>query len=334
MTNMVTKKNFPLLFLIAISLLWTLYYSSNNWINGFGTQKHEWLLLIDGLLVIPLVCFYCLKDDLKAAILKSIVYVSLIILLGSFIIPQAQKHVWLYLESLRYVVLFAFVLLEVVTIFTVIIAIKSSLNQDKDPDLAIKEPIVKRLGQSFVTSLLEFEARVWTYALFAKKIKAENFIGTQHFSYHLKDGTQSNLLGFIIIICAEIPLVHTLLYFIWSPYVANVISILTAMSLIYFVAEYRAIAIRPVSITNKGLVIRYSVWNPLQLSFSQIESIMLNKKSISRNKACKRYNLFGVPNIEIQLKKSNSYKYEKIYLGLDNPASFIQSCHEFILKQK
>ena len=158
MTNIVTKENGPLLFLITISVLWTLYYSTNNWINGFGTQKQEWWLLIDGLLVIPLVCFYCLKDDLKEAVFKSMLYVSLIILLGSFIIPQAQKHVWLYLESLRYVALFAFVLLEVITIFAVVVAIKSALDQDKDPDLAIEEPIAKHLGQTFVAPLLQFEA--------------------------------------------------------------------------------------------------------------------------------------------------------------------------------
>jgi hypothetical protein len=315
--SILTKKKIPFLFLLSISVFWAFYYQSSNILNDYGNQKPEWLLFIDGLIVLPFLCLWCIKDK-KEALLKALAYACLIILLGSFIIPESSKLIWHYLESGRYLVITAFVILEVVTIFTVFFAIKASLTKNKDPDLAISQPIEKILGKGFVSAVLSFEARVWTYVLFSKKIKSDYFSGKSHFSCHLKDGTQSYLLGFLLIIMFELPIVHILLHFLWSPFAANVTTILTLLGLVFFIAEYKAISIRPVSITTNSIIIRYGVWNPLNISLNDIEFVQLNSKFIARSSNVKRYNLSGNPNIKIKL---NSGKF--IYLGLDLPNKFI-----------
>lgn len=328
MKSIITQKNFPLFFLVLISLFWSYYYSGEHWFNDYGQQKGELWLLIECFITIPLVCFYCYWHDIKTALLKSVVYISLIILLGSFIIPSENKVIWLYLESARYVLLMAFVVLEITAIITVALAIKSTLNSDQDPDQAIETPLLKVFGDSFAAGLLTFEARVWTYVLLNKKINADNFEGEQHFTVHNKDGTQSNLLGFIMIIAFELPIVHMLLHFIWSPMAANVISLLTFLSLLWFIAEYRAIAKRPVSITNTGLIIRYGLFNTLTLKHNEILSIAQNIEPISRDKSHKRYNSFGVPNVVIHLKESPQRSWNKVYLGLDDALLFIEAYQE------
>ena len=115
------------------------------------------------------------EKDKKEAAIKAVAYSCLIILLGSFVIPESSKVVWPYLESLRYLAIAAFIVLEVTTILTVFFAIKASLIKDKDPDLAISKPIERVLGKGAISSLLSFEARVWTYALFSKKIRQQNW---------------------------------------------------------------------------------------------------------------------------------------------------------------
>lgn len=313
----IAKKNIPFIFLAVISVFWAFFYQSSNALNGYGLEKHEWLLLIDGLIVLPILCFLCVKDKKEAAI-KTIAYGCLIILLGSFVIPESSKVVWPYLESLRYLAIAAFILLELTTILTVFFAVKASLTQNKDPDKAISQPIEKIIGKGAISSLLSFEARVWTYALFSKKIKQQFFTGDNHFSCHKKDGAQSNQLGFILIILFELPVMHMLLHFLWSPFAANITTGLTLLGLVFFIAEYKAIAIRPISITSKSLIIRYGVWNPLEVCFTEFEHIKLNSGFICRSSNVNRFNLAGNPNVEIKL---SSGKY--IYLGLDSPSEFI-----------
>lgn len=320
------KKNIPFIFLAVISVFWAFFYQSSNALNGYGLERPEWLLLIDGLIVLPILCFLCVKDKKEAAI-KAVAYGCLIILLGNFVIPENSKVVWPYLESLRYLAIAAFIILEVTTILTVFFAIKASIGKDKDPDMAISQPIEKFLGRGTISSLLSFEARVWTYALFSKRIKKQFFIGDNHFSCHKKDGAQSNQLGFIFIILFELPVMHVLLHFLWSPFAANITTGLTLLGLVFFLAEYRAISIRPISITPKSIIIRYGVWNPLEVYFTEFEHIKLNSDFIRRSSNVNRFNLAGNPNVEIKL---SSGKY--IYLGLDSPSDFILAIEKHRVK--
>lgn len=311
------KKNIPFIFLAVISVFWAFFYQSSNALNGYGLERPEWLLLIDGLIVLPILCFLCVKDK-KEAVIKAVAYGCLIILLGNFVIPENSKVVWPYLESLRYLAIAVFIILEVTTILTVFFAIKASIAKDKDPDMAISQPIERFLGRGTISSLLSFEARVWTYALFSKRIKKQFFTGEHHFSCHKKDGAQSNQLGFIFMILFELPVMHVLLHFLWSPFAANITTGLTLLGLVFFLAEYRAISIRPISITPKSIIIRYGVWNPLEVYFTELEHVKLNSDFIRRASNVNRFNLAGNPNLEIKL---SSGKY--IYLGLDSPNDFI-----------
>ena len=317
------KKNIPFIFLAVISVFWAFYYQSSNALNGYGIEKPEWLLLIDGLVVLPILCFWFVKDKKEAAI-KAVAYSCLIILLGSLVIPESSKLVWPYLESLRYLAVAAFIALEITTILTVFFAIKASLTKDKDPDLAISKPIERVLGKGAISSLLSFEARVWTYALFSKKIRQQSFTGDCHFSCHKKDGAQSNQLGFIFIILFELPVMHLLLHFLWSPFAANFTTGLTLLSLVFFIAEYKAIVIRPISIVPDSIIIRYGIWNPLIIYLNEINHIQPNSNFIRRSGNVNRFNLAGNPNIEIKL---NSGKL--IYLGVDSPNEFISTIEKY-----
>lgn len=318
---MLTKKRIPLLFLLCISIFWAFFYQSSTIFNDFGDYKPEWLLLIDGLIVLPFLCWLFIPNK-KEAVIKAVAFACLVILLGSFIIPQSAKLIWPYLESLRYLVVIAFIIFEGVTIATVFLAVKTSLNQQLDPDIAISQPIEDKLGKGIMSELLSFEARVWSYALFSNKIQKKHFIGKHHFTCHNKDGAQSNQLGFILLLLVELPFMHLLLHFLWSPLAANITTGLTLLGLMIFIAEYKALAIRPISICDNAIIIRYGVFKPLKIKFTDINSLNTNDKFIARAPQVKRYNLSGNPNIEIKLNSE-----QLVYLGLDDP-------HEFMLAFK
>lgn len=318
--NIKIIEKIPLVFLAIISAWWAFYYQSNLTLNDFGAANYEWLYLIDGLLVVPIICFVCIKDHKQAA-LKALIYCCLVILIGSYIIPESNKVIWHYLESGRFFVLAAFIVIELVAIATVYLAISTALKRNQDPDLAISKPFEKIFGSGVLAKLFTFETRMWSFTLFAKNIKMEDYTGTQYFSYHKKDGGHSNMLGFIIILLIELPLAHALLYFIWSPMAANIVSLLTAFSLVFFIAEYRAVSRRPISVDKDKIYIRMGLFNVCTINLNNIKSIQTNKVYIQRSKTIKRYNLAGYPNIILHLKNPDK-EVERIYLGLDHPNEF------------
>jgi len=319
--NKTLKQKTPVIFLVFISLFWGWYYQSNGWFNEFGTANYEWLYLLDGLLVLPILCFLCIKDRKEAAI-KALAMSCVVVLVGSYIIPETSKFIWPYLESGRYVALAILLWFELVAIAMVFLAIKTALNRDSDPDLAIFKPVTRFLGRGSVAKIVMFEARIWTYALFSERISGEQFDGKLHFSYHNKDGAINNSLGFVILILIELPLVHLLAHFIWSPTAANVLTLLTLFGLLFFVAEYRAMSRRPVSLFQDKLVIRYGLYTPVTIALKNIASIEPNRNYIPRSKKVKRYNYAGTPNITITLVQSIG-QIKKIYIGVDNPVALI-----------
>lgn len=321
--NNTIKSKIPLLFLLVISLWWGFYYQSNSIFNEFGNANFEWLFLIDAFISLPIVCFLCIKDK-NEALLKSLVFMCLAVLIGSYVIPEQNKLIWPYLENGRYIVLAVFLLVEIAAMITVFLAIKVAIENCEDPDLSIEKPIKKYLGESIVASLLCFETRMWTFTLFYKRVKPENFNGKPHFTYHNKDGAHSNLLGFIFIIAFEMPIMHLFLHFIWSPFAANIVTLLTAFSVLFFLAEYRAISRRPISLVGTNLVIRYGLYQPLTIPFSNIAKIEKNSDFVKRSRSVKRYNYAGFPNVAIDLVQPMG-KVERIVIGIDSAERFISA---------
>ncbi len=321
--NTALKQKIPLFFLICISAFWTFYYQSNSLLNAFGTANYEWLFLIDGLLVLPLLCFLCIKEKKQAAI-KAVVMCCFAVLIGSYIIPESNKHIWSYLEAGRYVVLVLLLLFEITAIATVFLAIKAALDKGSDPDKAISQPIKRWVGEGLFAHVLMFEARIWTFALFSKKITSQKFGGNTHFSYHHKDGAMSHSLGLIVLILVELPLAHLLVHFIWSPMAANVLTLMTLFGLLFFIAEYRAMSIRPISLCQNNLIIRCGLYAQLVIPLSQISDIEINQRYIARAQHIKRYNYAGIPNVAITLVQPMGL-LQKVYLGVDNPRALIDA---------
>ncbi len=316
-----SKAKIPLLFFVLMSLWWAFYYQSHSELNDYGQANFEWLYLIDALLLTPLLCFFCISSKKEAAI-KALLLSCLAILVGSYMIPESQKFIWHYLETGRYLLLALIVLMELIAIATVCVAIRAALCQQQDPDQSIEKPLKAWLGDSPVLALLQFETRLWTYLLFGGQIKPQQFHGEQHFFYHQKDGTQSNLLGFILVFSIEMPLLHLLLHFVWSPVAATVVTGLTLVSLLFFIAEYRAVSRRPISLSAGTLIIRYGLSQPLVLPPGAIAGISRCDGRVKKAAWLKKYNLSGNPNLCITLAAPVG-ALRQIYLGVDQPELLI-----------
>ncbi|AGP80549.1 hypothetical protein I533_02780 [Alteromonas mediterranea MED64] len=317
------KSKIPLAFLTIISIWWWYFYSSSNALNDYGNAKHEWLFMLDALLVLPILCFLC-ESDKQKAFLKAAILCCTSVFIGSLIIPEQNKVVFNFLESGRYSVLGIILVLELSALVTVCLAVRASLANKEDPDLAVSNPIEKVFGPSLFSSILSLEGRVWSFALFASQIKSSAYRGNQHFYYDTKDGAQSNLFGFMLLIIIEIPLVHLLLHFLWSSTAANIATGLTLFGLIFFFAEYKAVGKRPISIHGNKLIIRYGLYAPFTIPLDNVSEIRPNNSFVKRSRNVKRFNYSGVPNVAINLCSPISGKTE-VYLGVNSPEAFINN---------
>lgn len=329
MAARLNKQSIPLLLAGLIALWWGFYYQSSGWYNDYGKEKSELFLLLDGLLVLPLVCFACISDK-RQALIKSLAYVCLMILLGSMVIPESEKFVWHWLESLRYLLLAAFVLFELVMIASVVWIIRTGLGAGEHLDDAIEQGIDKHFSKegparSIFADLMLFDLRLWSYFLMPARYLNRGYSGNQ-FSYHKLEGNQANQMGFILLILFELPLTHLLLHFFWSPLAANLVSGLTILGLVFFIAEYRASSRRFVTLDNTGITLRYGLMGPRFIPWSDIETVEPNQGWVRRQPGVLRYRLFASPNIKITLGHNVARPYHSVFLGLDNPAEFIRLC--------
>ncbi|WP_394205215.1 hypothetical protein [Shewanella waksmanii] len=317
------KPMMPLLITLLLISSWVINFHVASPLNDMGLAQLEWLYLVDILIVVPVVCFWAIADKRTAAI-KSAAYISLLLLIGTVIIPTEQQQLLPQLSPLRYLILALILAIEVISIVLVVLAVNTALKAKSDPDQALTSAVSKLTNNPSLSNILCLDLRMWSFLLCHKRIQPQHYRGQQQFSYHKKDGCRDNALGFIVIIGFELPIAHLLLHFFWSPLAANIITGLTLLSLLFFIAEYRALAKRPISIDNKQLIIRYGLYPSFSIDIDNISDIRPNQQFIPRHGTVKRFNLSGTPNLAITLKKPIG-KINRVYLGVDNPTKLRQA---------
>ncbi len=283
----------------------------------------------DLLLLLPLTYLWINRKQGRQAFIGAMALFGFGVLLGSWILPDESKNVWLVLEQLRFIVLFGIVLTQA-TLIALIIKEVIAKKQSHNLDIAVDEAIGRRFGREGFASLMRIEARMWLYALLRKPIKHE-FPGKQHFHYHLHQGNASNQQAFLIIIGAEIPIAHVLLN-LYSPTLALFITATSIYGFIFLLAEYRATLFRPISIDDEKLHVRYGVIGDQAILFRDIACIKACEGRIKR--APKRLRFTGPQhaNVRIQLKPETRLDtllgkrhIDEIYIAVDNPDCFINT---------
>ncbi|KQV90964.1 hypothetical protein ASD15_02600 [Massilia sp. Root351] len=293
----------------------------------------EWTLLFDFTVTLPLIYWWLYRPGLKKMLMRWLSLAMLAIFIGRYIIPEQSKAIFHALEDYRYISLALGAIAEIAVGAFLIYKLTGMLRLSRNADEALKQSIAGLLGQNTYAALALFEARIWYYALFMRKGASLEFSGGRRFGYARNGGNASNQLGFIIAILFELPLMHMLLHFIWSPTAAIVASALSAWALLYMVADYRATLYRPVSLANDAILIRCGVLAAdAAIPYSMVQAVHAASGTVRRRAGVRRYIQLGAPNVLIELKPGSSLpdlfgrqqSLEKVYLSLDDPAEFIQ----------
>ncbi|SFM04532.1 hypothetical protein [Rugamonas rubra] len=293
-------------------------------------QQFELLLLVQVFVLWPLL-FFLLRNPQNRKARSAILPVAAGMLFGSLVLPAESKHVWHYIDQLRWVVVLGFGAGE---LWVMLILFRSlgKLRSSTTPDTDIAEAMRGALGDKAGTRLLTVELLMWFYALLSWRAKDYRYAGREHFSIHRHEGNASNQVGFLVVLGVEIPFVHFFVW-LWSPTAALVLTGLSLYGFAWMLGEYRATLLRPVSVDEQDLHLRYGLLGDERVPLSAIDAVERCAIRLRRRRGLlRRTPAGGTANVRIALRPMTQIAglfgtkdYDTIVLAVDDPARFIDA---------
>lgn len=291
----------------------------------------EWPVMIDLLLFVPLVYLALNWRQGKDAVFRALGLASLGALAGSLILPVDSKNAWLIVEDLRYVALAIIVLFQLGLVSLLLTQVARE-RHSQNLELSLHRAIGNRFGNTVFARLLRLESRVWLYGLFRRPIR-HAFPGLRQFHVGKQGMNASNQAGFLMLFGAEIPIAHFIVY-LFDPVVAAVVTALSVYGVLFMLAEYRATLHRPLSVTERGLQVRYGVASDFLLDWPSIATAAPARGPVRRARGRLRLIGMGEANVVIGLAPgtrvsglAGSRVIEQVFLGVDDPAGLIAEIH-------
>ena len=299
-------------------------------LHWFGAIKApEWPFAFDFLIMLPALYLLIHGPRKRESWLGAAAVASFGVFAGVWLLPDESKYIWLWLEPLRYLLVSIVVLVQFVVLVQIIRDAQiDSASMHIEDKLALA--VERRLGKGLFSKAIRFESRVWLYA-FGRKSIAGSFGEQQHFSTHQQNGNASNQQGFLILIAAEIPLAHFIIY-LFNPMLALFITVFSIYGLIFLIAEYRATLRRPLSFIEGSLRIRYGVIDDFSISISNIMSAEHFSGSSRRATGRTRCIGAGAANVRLQLLPNTVLKtilgekiVHEVLIGVDDVNGFLNA---------
>ena len=287
----------------------------------------EWPVMFDLLVFLPAVYFALHWRQGKVAALKALGLAGVGALAGSWILPAESKVAWLIIEDLRFVAIAAIVLFQL-GVLAMLLTRVTRTRHSQNLELSLEQAIGDRFGDTGFARLLRFESRVWLYGLFRRPIR-HAFPGLRHFHVGQQGLNASNQQAFLVLIGAELPIAHFLIH-LFNPLAAVVVTALSAYGFLFMLAEYRATLHRPISITERGLRVRYGVAGDFGLPWSLVAAVAPTRGAVRRAKGRVRLVGMGEANVAIDLVPEarvaglfGERAVGQVFLGVNDPAGLI-----------
>ncbi len=191
-------------------------------------------------------------------------------------------------------------------------------------------------------SILASEIAMVRYA-FAWRSEKEVMEGSQSFSTHKKSQYSAIFFTLLAVCIVEAVGVHILVALFWNGAAALVLTALSAYTLLFLVADFRAIVQRPFVLEDRYLLVRTGIRWTAEIPFEAISDVRLAPKRLDENiiRRMKRITPFGAPNVLLEFSTKQEIrglygiKREEILLGcsVDSAEEFVRLVQENLEKR-
>jgi hypothetical protein len=297
---------------------------------GAEQAAPEWPVAVDLLVLLPLVYLWLYCRAGKRAWIGALSVLGVGVFVGSWIVPAESKQWWPWLEQGRWLLLFGVLLVQSVLLGLIARAVYRVRHRG-NLETVVHAALEQRLGKQWSTGLLQLEARMWMYALLRDPMR-QPLPGDAHFACHAQHGNLSNQQGFLILLAAEIPLLHLVLHLAIDPAVAWFVTVASIYGWIFLLAEYRATRLRSIGLDWERLYLRYGLVIDLTIPLDALRSVELCQNLTQRQPGRLRMYGMGQPNVRIVLHPDTrlqtlfgQQEVREIVLGVDAPTAFVQA---------
>lgn len=321
----------------------------------------DWTLAVDLLLVLPLLWWWLQPAPRAIGAWLGAAAVALAgIWVGAWLLPDASKQLWLWLEPLRWMVIGVLLLgqLCLVTLalrpLARVLAFRRRAQRSGDTPQGLLETDLQAVldaqaAQAAQTARaaglaaqaahgalpwLKLEARFWLYALAPRRwLDGTPPAGEQWFRVHRQGQNLSNQLGFVVLAAAEIPVVHLLLHLGFGPLVAGIVTAISVYGALFLWAEARATRWRPVGVDGSALHLRHGLVHDLRVPRAAIIGAGLHRGDNPRRAPGRlRCAGMGRANLRLQLRPgtrlgtlTGEREVREIFLGVDEPERLLRA---------
>ncbi len=256
------------------------------------------------------------------------------VLFTSWVLPAESKQLWRHVENLRWVLLAGFIATELI-LLGLLATQWSRLRGSANPEQTLTGAATRLFGAA-LGRVLAAELMMWYFVLAAKRMPAHVYPGELSFGTHEHGGNASNQLGFLVIIGAEIPIIHGLLW-LWRPDVANLVSAVSVYGFLWMLACYRACLMRPVTLDALHLYLRYGVVGEQRVPLTAIANVAETDHAMRDVEGVLRHVPSERPTVRIDLNEALSFRHlfgeavcRHIVIGVDEPKRFVTALRERI----
>jgi hypothetical protein len=299
-----------------------------------GGLLPSWTMAIDLLLVLPLTWLLLRPREWRSRLPISLGLAGAGFLLGRWLAPDGDP-LWALLGDVRWLLL-GLVLVAELWLLSALVRQVWRARQEGNAEVVAAQGVHRVFGEGITGRLMQLESRLWVYALM-RRPAATPFPGDQHFGVHRQHGNASNQVGFVIVMAAELPIMHVLLHLAFGATVAWVVTAISAYGWLYLWAEYRATRWRPVSLDAHMLHLRYGLLMDTTVSYEAVQGVEPLAPRAPLPGGTRRLRLEGMgrANVRIRLQPGTRVRLpwgerdtDEILLGVDEPERFMRAISE------
>ncbi|WP_449539252.1 hypothetical protein [Ferdinandcohnia sp. Marseille-Q9671] len=345
------KKSIYIFIFLALLILGSNY--TVMIIKPFGPVTDTLILatLFDLTIVLPLF-FYLFVVRNRFSLITLLPVIIAGFWFAYFIVPNHDLAIFHYAKYGIFLIEGIFIAIELFLAVFLIRKIPTLYRQyqhQKEIDLyfpsALRNALMETFGKKKVIDILVFDFSIFYYAFFVWKKKWERENDENTFTIHKNSGYFGLFIMLVHAMVIEVIGVHFLIAHFWSPVAAWIFTIFDVYALLWIIADYHAIRLSPIVLSNNKLFAQVGIRREIQVDLENIKSItptQTDKKVRNMEKESFAITLPDFfeedPQFEIELKQptiatlpfGKKKKITKLYVTVDNKDAFYQSMMHYV----